>query len=43
MAVTYRIDGKSIIPGISEDDRDEINKKFGMLFQHAATCFDMTV
>ncbi|MED5357538.1 MAG: ATP-binding cassette domain-containing protein, partial [Pseudomonadota bacterium] len=30
-----QIDGKSII-GISEDDRDEINKKFGMLFQHAA-------
>lgn len=37
-----QIDGKSII-GISEDDRDEINKKFGMLFQHAALFDSMTV
>ena len=37
-----QIDGKSII-GISEDDRDKINKKFGMLFQHAALFDSMTV
>ena len=36
------IDGESIL-GISEDARDEINQKFGMLFQHAALFDSMTV
>ena len=36
------IDGTSIL-GISEDDRDTINQKFGMLFQHAALFDSMTV
>lgn len=36
------IDGASIL-GISEDERDQINRKFGMLFQHAALFDSMTV
>ena len=36
------IDGTSIL-GISEDDRDTINQKFGMLFQHAALFDSMNV
>ena len=36
------IDGSSIL-GISEDDRDTINQKFGMLFQHAALFDSMTI
>lgn len=36
------IDGESIL-GISEDARDDINRKFGMLFQHAALFDSMTV
>ena len=37
-----QIDGESII-GISENERDKINKKFGMLFQHAALFDSMNV
>jgi phospholipid/cholesterol/gamma-HCH transport system ATP-binding protein len=36
------VDGQSIL-GISEDARDDINRKFGMLFQHAALFDSMTV
>lgn len=36
------IDGESIL-GISEDNRDGINRKFGMLFQHAALFDSMSV
>ena len=36
------IDGESILD-ISEDDRDNINRRFGMLFQHAALFDSMTV
>ena len=36
------IDGASTLD-ISEDDRDGINRKFGMLFQHAALFDSMTV
>jgi phospholipid/cholesterol/gamma-HCH transport system ATP-binding protein len=36
------IDGTSILD-ISEDDRDTINQKFGMLFQHAALFDSMNV
>jgi len=36
------VDGESVL-GLSETRRDEVNRKFGMLFQHAALFDSMTV
>jgi len=39
---TVEVDGESVL-GLSEDARDLVNRKFGMLFQHAALFDSMSV